>query len=304
MASGGKDVFPCKACGFIHEDPKDWECPGFKAADPKFGQAGRVSDDDDAKQTLAAIKLRLSVLEEVSRESSAVRKMLKKKAEEVLNGSTSTDSSSESSDEDSHSETSAYSRGRRVSRNKKKTHSSRRRKSRSSALKSSRFSHHRHINKGESVKTYEKLMCVSLRVLQDLLARGEDISGFINHLVVLSDKAETKFYRNDSLVAYDKAVRMAAAEKGIKKFAEVDSTLVMLHLGFDSAVSHRKPATTNSQKTKKSGYCFRFNGPDTCGNQNCAYKHECSTCGDSSHGCYTCKRVKSTVQASTSNVNK
>ena len=147
-------------------------------------------------------------------------------------------------------------------------------------------------------------MCVSLRVLQDLLTRDEDVSSYVNHLNVLADKAETRFYRSESLVAYDKAVRMAALEKERKKFADVDTTLVMLHLDFDSAVNHRKSTITNIQKTKKSGYCFKYNGPDQCINQNCGYKHECSTCGDWTHGRYTCKRVKSTVQAASINTGK
>ena len=147
-------------------------------------------------------------------------------------------------------------------------------------------------------------MSVSLNVLQDLLARGEDVSGFVSHLLVLADKAETKFYRSESLVAYDKAVRMAAAEKGLKKFSEVDSTLVMTHLGFDSAVSSRKPTSSSTNRVKKTGYCYKFNGSGQCDHQNCQFKHECATCGDGSHGRYTCKRVKSTVQAGSQAPNK
>ena len=134
----------CISCGIPHGEPKDLECPGLMAANPDYG---KPFDSEEAIQTMDAMKRRILALEEVSRESVAVRRLLKKKAQDVMAGreSTSPSSSSDESSESSESETSAYSHGKRSGRAKKKGRSSRRRKSKSSKLKSSRFSHHRHL---------------------------------------------------------------------------------------------------------------------------------------------------------------
>ena len=72
-------------------------------------------------------------------------------------------------------------------------------------------------------------MSASLRVLKDMTKRGLDTSGYVSHLTVIADKVETRFYRSESIIAYDKAVRTAAALDGIQVFATVDFTLVMQH---------------------------------------------------------------------------
>ena len=190
-----------------------------------------------------------------------------------MSDSSSEDESSCSNSE-SDSPTSPYSHGHHRSQGCRhhRSHGRRRRKSSSSALKASRWSHHRHLNKGEVVKSYKKLMAVSLRVLQDLLAQGKDVSGIVSHLILISDKAETKSYRNENIVAYDKAVRMSAAQDGFHKFATVDSTIIMQHLGFDAAQNGQCQSTSTSagSRPKKEGYCYEFNGSASCDGAKCS----------------------------------
>ena len=58
-------------------------------------------------------------------------------------------------------------------------------------------------------------MCVSFLVLKDLMDNGEDFTGYVKHLTVLAEKAETRFYRIENVVVYDKAARQAAAVDGM-----------------------------------------------------------------------------------------
>ena len=262
----------CTACNLPHTDPKDKECP-------------ELLDVKDGYVSLADFKKmaeRLVALEEKARENAL--KAGVKGANKATTSST-----------DDVSSTSAYSAGHRQRSSRRRGRQSRRhRRSDSRALKSSRYSHHRHLSKGETIKSFEKLMCVNLRIMDNLLSRGEDITFFGRHLTVLADKAETRFYRCESLVAYDKAVRTAAAKEGASKFGSVDSNLVMLHLGFDAAVSHRRPTTSSSSATKsrKDGYCFKFNGGVTCDSSKCQFCHVRGNCGDSSHTQPLCKKAK------------
>ena len=90
--------------------------------------------------------------------------------------------------------------------------------------------------------------------MNDLLSHGEDVTAFGRHLTVFADKAETRFYRCDSLVAYDKAIRTAAAKEGSSKFGSVDSNLVMLHLAFGgSSTIIVSPSLALQGKAKKMG---------------------------------------------------
>ena len=270
---------------------------------PEFVKDDGTKIKLDYNQTAVMLQIanRLAALEEVTREAAAARKAEEVKPLKVKekgkprDRSTSTESDSESSDSGDASSTSAYSSGRRVRRSRRDGHRRhKRRQSKSSVLKASRYSHHRHLAKGETVKTFEKLMCVSLRVMKDLLQRGEDVTGLVSHMTVLADKADTRFYKAENLVAYDKAVRSAAAQEGASKLGVVDSTLVMQHLGFDAATTNRRPVATHtvSAKPKRSGYCYRFNGGAQCDSTRCPFQHVCGNCGDASHTQPLCKRPK------------
>ena len=272
----------CTACNMPHGEPKDKLCPEIATDD-----ASNLKKDGVNLSDIRVIAGRLLALEEQARVNAL---KLKK------DSSSSSDSSGSESDD--YSSTSAYSNGRRQARSQRRARRHRgrhQRRSDSRALKSSRYSHHRHLGKGEVVKTFEKLMSVNLRVLSDLQRRGEGAAEFAAHLTLLADKAETKFYRNENLISYDKAVRVSAAKEGYVKFGFVDSTLVMTHLGFDAAVSQRRPSAAPNSSTarpKKDAFCYRFNGGVPCDANRCPFRHICGNCGDSTHQQPNCKKPK------------
>ena len=100
--------------------------------------------------------------------------------------------------------------------------------------------------------------------------------------------------RGENLIACDKAVRSAAAQEGASKFGVVDSTLVMQHLGFNASATSRRPnaASSASNKPKRPGYCYHYNGGVPCDGARCHFLHVCSNCGDPSHTQQLSKKPK------------
>ena len=290
--------------------PLDEFCPGGPGveANPGTAAGGQVKSPtvniEIPAETYADLTRRLQKLEERDREMATIREKLLVAEEQIkkngVSGDKAISSSETETDDSSDSATSGYSNGRHRGR-RARGHRSRR-SSNSRALKSSRLSHHRHVSKGETIKSFEKLMCVSLLVLKDLMDNGEDFTGYVKHLTVLAEKAETRFYRIENVVAYDKAARQAAAVDGIDTLKMIDSTLVMKHLGYDAAVGFRRmgPGTQGQSKPKKEGYCFKFNAGILCDGSKCLYRHVCGNCGDASHLQAVCTKSKATVKASLS----
>ena len=297
----------CKKCQSVHRPPFDEFCPD-EASGEKFStdgvRPGPTVNIEIPAETYSDLTRRLQRLEERDREMSTLREKVLV-AEELCkkyggSGDKPLSSSETETDDSSDSATSGYSNGRHQRRRARRTRA--RHSSKSRALKSSRLSHHRHLSKGETIKSIEKLMCVSFLVLKDLMSNGEDITGYVKHLTVLAEKAETRFYRIDSVVAYDKAVRQAAAVDGMDTLKEIDSTLVMKHLGYDAAVGnrHQGQATQGLAKPKKEGYCYKFNAGFPCDSSKCLYRHVCASCGDASHLQAVCTKGKASGKAVTS----
>ena len=269
----------CKKCQVVHRPLCDDSCPGEAVVEKQSGssangqRSGPSGNIEIPAETYSDLTRRLQKLEERDREMSAYREKVKL-AEELCkkyggSGDKPTSSTDSETDDSSDSATDGYSNGHRQ-RRRARRHGARR-SSKSRALKSSRLSHHRHLAKGETIKSFEKLMCTLLSLLKDLMENGEDITRFIKHLSVLADKAETRFYRIDSVVAYDKAVRQAAAVDGMDTLKNIDSTLVMKHLGYDAAVSGRRQGlgSVGLVKSKREGFCYKFNAGIPCDISKC-----------------------------------
>ena len=57
-----------------------------------------------------------------------------------------------------------------------------------------------------------------------LLKKERNIKGLLQHLVMVTEKAEKGMFANDSLCRYDEAVRTTASEKGLHTFGKIDPT--------------------------------------------------------------------------------
>ena len=220
-------------------------------------------------------------------------------------GESSSESSSECDSEGASSVSSfasgasAGDRGRskhKKSVKKKSKKSSKHRSSASSLLRKSQFTHKPFIERGKPVNCFERLMVCSLRMMKDIMTSGINTEGVLTHLIVLAEKAATGYYRIDSIIAYDRATRMAAAEKGIGKFSLIDNSLVLQYLCYDGSVNATTSSTKGGDRQRRSaksgGLCYRFNKSSGCDRDKCRYLHVCSNCGDGAHGLFGCRKPK------------
>ena len=307
----------CKKCGEKHAPPLiDDLCsrpPVTGEGVDSVDGAGAPEVMTEAQCTLAAVtSLAVSVksmndrvgsLEEIIKEHVLKKKKKKgKKKSKPRSDYTSTspssassecDSAGEASDGSSDSVVSASAGDRSRSKSKK---SSGHRSSAASLLRKSQFTHKPYIVKGKPVDRFERLMVCSLRMMKDIMASGTDVTGVLTHLIVLAEKAASGYYRVDSIIAYDRATRMTAAESGISKFSVIDNSLVLQHLCYDASVNASVVAKKGSEKQHKSsrsgGVCFRFNKSSGCEREKCRYVHVCSSCGDGSHGLSSCRKPR------------
>ena len=122
------------------------------------------------------------------------------------------------------------------------------------------------------------------------------MGGLIDHLLVMTEKAETGYYQLACLVRYDDECREIASGKGLRLFGGVKPSTVLKFLCYDSTNSarrqHGSQATHSGQRKRQEpkGFCFKFNGSG-CNTSSCQLKHT-MFCGDSSHGSQACKKGK------------
>ena len=226
------------------------------------------------------------------KKSSAKREASPSSAGSSSESSTGAESSGHSSESSVASGDSAGDRGRGRSKSKK---SSKHRSSAASLLRKSEFTHKPYIHKGKPVDRFERLMVCSLRMMKDIMQSGRDVTGVLTHLIVLAEKAASGYYRVDSIIAYDRATRMAAAESGIGKFSIIDNSLVLQYLCYDASVNATKgpeQSARPSRSKRSGGMCFRFNKSTGCEREKCRYIHVCSNCGDGSHGLFGCRKPR------------
>ena len=156
-----------------------------------------------------------------SKKDKKKKKKSKKESSSSVSSSAACSSSSESASKfDGASEASISSAGsgasagdRGCSRSKKSKHkkSKKHRSSAASLLRKSQFTHKPFIERGKFVVNFERLMVCSLRMMKDIMMSGINTEGVLTHLIVLAEKAATGYYRIDSVIAYDRATRLAAA---------------------------------------------------------------------------------------------
>ena len=133
---------------------------------------------------------------------------------------------------------------------------------------------------------------VTFRTMLELHEDGEDVSGIIQHGLLLAEKSSKGVYKFEALISYDEVVRKRAGREGIPEFKNVRQEEVMKHFCFDNSIATEQKKSTKSKSKRSDKICLRYNGADGCSMKNCYYAHRCLACDDPNHPKKECKNIK------------
>ena len=154
-----------------------------------------------------------------------------------------------------------------------------------------KYDRRRQTKKGDSLKNSTSLIVYLVKLLQSSYKKGKRVKGLISHLLVVSEKVESGYYKTDSLVGYDDECQDLASKKGMRAFGEIRPAAVLCFLSYDSTTGAKRQQGQQGQAKKQEtkGYCFKYNA-SCCSNSNCQFRHSCMFCGEGSHGSQGCKK--------------
>ena len=156
---------------------------------------------------------------------------------------------------------------------------------------------HSYTRKGEAVESFELLMVVTFKTMEELLAMGKNVKGLVWHGLAMSEKAATGIYKVDAFVKYDESVRDRAGRFGPSTFGVVNQEDVMRHFCYDNAEASKtskgsSKASTSSTKRKTDKICLKYNGENGCNFKSCTFAHKCIACEELGHSRKDCKSLK------------
>ena len=156
------------------------------------------------------------------------------------------------------------------------------------------FEHGSYIRKGDTVSSYEKLMVVTFKTLEQLIELGKDVKGLVRHGLAMSEKAAAGVYKVETFIRYDETVRERAGQHGPSTFGQVNQEDVMRFFCYDNVDSKKgaKASATGTKKPKNERICLRFNSEIGCGFKNCSFSHRCIACEESGHAKKDCGVLK------------
>ena len=146
------------------------------------------------------------------------------------------------------------------------------------------------LDEGDKIDSFERLMLANLRMAAKLLKKERNITGLLQHLILLVEKADSGMFASDCLCRYDEAVHLTANEKGLRSFAKIDPATIFRFLTYDGTVAAEK-AKRSAEVGRKSGRgrssvmysCYAYNyDTDGC-KGGCGYRHICCSCGSQAH---------------------
>ena len=218
--------------------------------------------------------------------------------QEAAGGSSSRSSSSSSGT----SSDSRYSRSSSRSTSRRRHRRRRHRRSRTSSRskKHSKYTSARYLKEGERISTYERLVRVNIKMAASLLKRGKDISGFLDHFLMVAEKAESTMFEPITLIGYDESVKESAKELGMKAFSKIDPARIMKFLCYDGTRNAHSAKNAAAKKPsgfkpppRISGVCIKFNSdPSGCPRgKDCPYRHVCQACKVKGHVTEDCPNV-------------
>ena len=93
-----------------------------------------------------------------------------------------------------------------------------------------------------------------------LYKKKRDIRGFLEHVILVAEKADGPLFASEALIQYDESVKSTAKERGLKSFRKIDPANIVKHLSYDgtqlamnakrNVQSARKPRSGESAKRK------------------------------------------------------
>ena len=158
-----------------------------------------------------------------------------------------------------------------------------------------------YLRDGDKLNTYERLVLANLKMMRKLYKSERDVLGFLDHMILIAEKAERRVFASEALISYDESVKENAKESGLKAFKVLDPANIVKHLSYDGtqvAVNSRRTNSTRQSSTRTPNLnhnfaCIKFNfaqGGCKAG-QSCRYKHICSACGGPGHSNGDCPNV-------------
>ena len=146
-----------------------------------------------------------------------------------------------------------------------------------------------------------------MSLVLELSEEGYEVTGVMEHVRFLAEKANTRTYTTQSWARYDEAVRSKARKVGLSAYSGGDLELSTRFLGADatrevrkqklSAVSKFRGGRQGWPRDKDAGQmrvCLAYN-EGCCTFQNCRYSHVCLLCKEVGHvqsECDNCVRKK------------
>ena len=168
-----------------------------------------------------------------------------------------------------------------------------------------KFSIKRYLPSGiQKPVTFAVLMSALLALVMSAMAAGHVVSGMLDHLRFLSDKAASRNHATEFLIKYDEEVRQLAEIEGLDAFSYGHQSFINKHLGADStnysAAKKNKPRgqypnanprnDTVIATLKENTICWYWNYR-SCTNPVCKKQHICYSCYGSNHCSKDCKNV-------------
>ena len=236
---------------------------------------------------------------DLSGDFSSRRRHRARKSSSSSSSSTDYSSSSSVSSRSSSGSTSSVRSSHRGSRR------SRRKQDKRDKRRKGKFDTSKYLRDGDKLNTYERLVLANLKMARKFYKKERDILGFLDHMILVAEKAEKRVLASEALIGYDESVKESAKENGLKVFKKVDPANIVKHLSYDGtqlAVNSRRPnaSRTTASRSSASGpnlnhnfACIKFNFTQSgCkAGSSCRYKHICSACGGSGHSNGDCPNV-------------
>lgn len=147
------------------------------------------------------------------------------------------------------------------------------------------YSQSRHLDKGESISSFEALMVSTFRTLREMLEKELPLEGMINHGLTMSEKAASGAYLDRACINYDASVRQRAQKMGPSAFAVPVNEDLIRHFSLENS---KRFQSQGQGAKKKKNTCFKFNSDSGCSG-NCGYTHRCSACKIDGHSARDCR---------------
>lgn len=147
------------------------------------------------------------------------------------------------------------------------------------------YSQSHHLNRGESITTFESLMVSTFKTLREMHVKGLPLAGLINHGLTISEKGASGAYLDCACINYDALVPRRALKLGPSAFAEPVNEDLIRHFSLENSKRFQAQGQTSK---KRKNTCFKYNLEAGCNNVNCGYAHRCTTCKLDGHLALDC----------------